>query len=167
MDADRFDHLTRVLTDPRPRRAFAGLVLGGMLAATRPPETIAKKKKKCAFCKKRKRGKCKTNPAKNGVECGDNLVCANGRCVTFDDSCPAGANRCGGEEEPCGPSQVGCICFQRVGGSSLCADTSGECAETACTATTGCEPGAVCILATGSPCNCPSGTACTTPCLSF
>ena len=46
MDADLFDHLARVLTDPRPRRAFAGLVLGGLLVTAHPTESVAKKKKK-------------------------------------------------------------------------------------------------------------------------
>lgn len=159
MDAHRFDHLIRRLALSGSRRSFAGVVLGGLAATA---GVVPGEARKCGPCKRKRRGKCRSNPAQNGVICAPNRVCQNGGCVGFDQTCPAGANRCGGAEVPCGPVGAGCICFQRVGGGSFCGDTSGACES--CTAETGCSGGKVCIQATGAGCGCPLGTSCATPC---
>jgi hypothetical protein len=160
MDADRFDTIARRLTAVRPRRGLLGLALAALLVATGVEDGRAKK---CGPCQKKKRGKCKKSPSKNGATCGAGRVCAGGRCVNDDGGCPAGANRCGGAEVGCGPTGAGCICFQRVGDGSLCADTF-ECTDEPCTNDAACPTGSACIAAVGAGCNCPSGTACAVAC---
>jgi hypothetical protein len=140
------------------RRTFAGLAVGGISAASGSPRASAKK---CGFCQKNKRGRCKSNKGKNGVFCAPDRVCRNGRCVTFDQTCPANANNCN-QLVACGPrdDNYDCECYLRINGGSACA-TSINCLDVACTSDLGCPSGQVCI---GSCADCASGTACAQPC---
>src|SRR5687768_15838555 len=71
MDADRFDALSRSLTDARSRRTALASLLGGTLGLVGLTKTAAKKT--CPPCKKRKKGKCKKKKP-------DGSACAGGTC---------------------------------------------------------------------------------------
>jgi hypothetical protein len=164
MDADRFDALARALRQSRSRRSLAAVGLAGLLASG---SEATEAEKTCPFCKRRKRDKCKPDRGKDGLPCGEQKVCNGGRCVGLDATCPAAADQCDGTQTSCGPRGSRCVCFQRIdGGGVLCAEFS-RCLATACTATTGCLTGEVCIAAAGPACpplSCPTSTACATPC---
>ena len=120
--------------------------------------------KNCGYCEKPKRGRCKSNPARNGIVCGRDRVCANGRCVTFDGSCPANANpQCAVTDARCGPRDGDCTCYQRVSGGVVCADSISCLNGAPCTATSGCPSTKPCIE-TSASCGCLSGTACAERC---
>ena len=78
MDADRFDFLIRTLTSSASRRRALAGVAGIALGLLGRDGTAAKKKKPCPSCKKRKKGKCKSQP--NGTACGGGS-CQSGSCV--------------------------------------------------------------------------------------
>jgi hypothetical protein len=81
MDDPRFDALARSLVSAGSRRrALTGLVTStlGLLGA-RTEADAAKKKKPCAPCKKRKKGKCKAN-LPDGTTCENGGSCLSGSC---------------------------------------------------------------------------------------
>ena len=154
----KFDSLARGLTAVRSRRAAVSLAAAAMLGGSAPAIVAAKK---CGFCQKHKRGRCKRNANKNGVLCAGDRVCQNGRCLPFDLTCPATANSCTTLTR-CGPASdnYDCECYVRIGGGSACSTTI-SCTNVACTSDLDCPPGRVCI---GSCADCASGTACAEPC---
>src|SRR5215218_619126 len=77
MDADRFDTLSRSLSDARSRRTMMAALLGGTLSLVGLAEAEAKKK--CQPCKKLKHGKCKGKKP-DGTACPGG-ACQGGSCV--------------------------------------------------------------------------------------
>src|SRR5262245_42445334 len=76
MDGSRFDAFSRLLAEPGSRRRAFGAAFAGGLGLTLlsvGQGAVAKKKKPCPPCKKRKKGKCK------GL-LPDGSVCAGGTC---------------------------------------------------------------------------------------
>jgi hypothetical protein len=80
MDTERFAVLLRGVAAPPSRRvlarALAGLVLGGTLPAAWQQTSEAKK---CAPCRKKKKGKCK-GKLPDDTPCGQGGRCLKGRC---------------------------------------------------------------------------------------
>jgi hypothetical protein len=117
MDGSHFDGLTRSLTLTGSRRRAVATLLGGTLAgslgSSPVDEAIAKKKKPCPACKKRKKRKCKGNQPFG-------TLCAGGRCD--------GAGNC----KPCVPN-----CNGRTCGDNGCGGSCGSCSPCqTCTAGT-------------------------------
>ena len=159
MDGSSFDALTCTLTAAGSRRrALTGLVsstLGLALGASSIAEVVAKKKKPCPPCKKRKQGKCKKAP--DGTACSGG-TCQNGqcRCTPTCDRKICGSDGCGGScgtcvapetcqngecrctrscapTDACGPDGCGSFCGTCPTNSScsatgvcVCDDSSGE-----------------------------------------
>jgi hypothetical protein len=145
-------------------------LLGGALLAisgANIERAAARKRKKCSFCKKRKKGRCKSNPARNGVICATDYVCRNGGCVGFDVTCAADATSCT-TDVPCGPNVVDCSCYQRVtNGGAVCGATGGftACSQPGCQDDDDCATGQACIVSNGLGCNSrPSGSVCVNLC---
>jgi hypothetical protein len=148
MDADRFDTLSRSLTDLRSRRTALASLLGGALGLVGLAEADAKKK--CPPCKKRKHDKCKKK-LPDGIGCPGG-TCQNGSCIA------AAAAAAG---DGCTPARIcgnGCCPDGQTCCSELCTDTisdprhCGNCA-------TACEAGKIC--AGGRCCTARQGLACT------
>jgi hypothetical protein len=80
MDGSTFDMLIQSLTTARSRRrALRGLLAGALGLLGSQTEQAAAKKKPCAPCKKRKKGKCKKKRP-DGTACPGGW-CQGGRCV--------------------------------------------------------------------------------------
>src|SRR5215216_3508874 len=116
LDADRFDALSRSLTDTRSRRGALAALLGSTLGLVGLDRTEAKKQ--CAPCKKAKNGKCKKNKP-------DGTACPGGRCQRGvcqpagnppADPCP-GQKRCNGG---CIPTDQCCTRDDCPAGSLCC-----------------------------------------------
>src|SRR5215213_8927440 len=123
MDADRFDALSRSLTDALSRRAALASLLGSSLGLVGLAETEAKKP--CPPCKKRKNAKCKKNKP-DGTTCAGG-TCKSGRCVAVanppGDPCP-GQTLCDGV---CIPTGQCCTRADWQAGKLCC---SGDCSDT-------------------------------------
>jgi hypothetical protein len=88
MQTNAFDRVTHALSDSRSRRAALVGVLGGILGVPQlRVETARAKKKPCAPCKKRKKGKCKAT-LPDGTPCASG-TCRAGQCVASPVSPPA------------------------------------------------------------------------------
>ena len=120
MDADRFDALSRSLTDVRSRRAALAALLGGTLGMVGLAETEAKKKKKCPPC--RKRGTCKGKKP-NGTPCPSFGTCQGGKCVvpfcSGKNYCPITATHRSAK-----PAAAQCVCVVTSAGAPFCALTT-------------------------------------------
>src|SRR5215207_1857345 len=99
MDADRFDALSRSLTDARSRRGALASLLGATLGLVGLDRTEAKKT--CPPCKKRKKGKCKKNKP-DGTACPGG-TCRGGVCQPLVNSSPVDSS----PGDPC-PGQKLC-----------------------------------------------------------
>ena len=169
MDGTRFDALLRRAVESR-RSLLGGamLAVSGMALGAESSAKHGKRKKKCPECKKRKKGKCKSNPGKNGVICATDKVCKNGGCVGFDATCSVGASSCNGGNVSCGPNVSDCSCYQRVAiGGTACGITGSftACSQPGCADDEDCGPGQACIVSDGPGCNsCPSGSVCVNLC---
>lgn len=134
MDADRFDAVSRAVSDAASRRTLLGLAVATVLGGQGIASVEAKKKKPCPPCKKRKKGKCK-GLLPDGTTC-DGGACQGGICVASppppqctpncnDRTC--GADGCGGS---CGACTGGAFC---QGGNCVCpagtVSCSGVCAN--------------------------------------
>jgi hypothetical protein len=180
MDAERFDSLSRTLTDARSRRGALAALLGSPLGLFGFAETAAKKKRKK---KKKKKSPVRCTPqcagkvcgddgcgATCGVACGGGQVCQDGRCVCANGGVPC-LSRC------CAPGQVcldnascatvcmgetcpaGCSCsFASVEGPQHCGALVSDCGQfpQECTSTAQCPPGQHCQETTcpGNPKRC-------------
>lgn len=95
MDALHFDSLATRLADRLTRRGSLGLISGLGLGAFMSPAVSdarkgkKKKKKACAPCKKRKKGKCKAN-LPDGTGCENGGTCQSGACVPRSLGCGEG-----------------------------------------------------------------------------
>jgi hypothetical protein len=107
MDADRFDSLTRALTEARTRRGTLAALLGGTLGLRGLADVDAKNCKKIGNKKKRKaclkKAKNKKKPnCFDLIPCGDaccarsESCCGNHCCLPFQTCCGTGC--CSGEE---------------------------------------------------------------------
>jgi hypothetical protein len=183
MDGLTFDTFTRSLTVAGTRRhALAGLLAGALgLLAAQAESAVAKKKKPCPPCKKRKKGKCKGS-LPDGAACVGG-ACQGGRCVAALPPGPSGPTcydgvrngnetgvDCGGPD--CSPCPSGQACSHRADCvSALCQGTCQQCsAGTPCGADVngncGCQAG-TCFTAVGFPVSscaaeCPSSWPCNT-----
>jgi hypothetical protein len=157
MASVRFDRITRVLTRAPSRRVLAGALLGSLLDASAPQETLAKKGKKCGPCKKRKKGKCKSKP--NGAPCGGGKVCQGGKCRCRT-TCIIAADCCNGQDclsngscaKPCTTNQEcgeGCGCqLESTEGGKFCVELlSCQQASGMYANITGCMAGSACMEA--------------------
>jgi hypothetical protein len=107
MDAGRFDSLARSLTAARSRRGTLVAALGGavgLLGLVHPQEAAARKKKKkpCPPCRKRKKGKCKPQPAGTPCTAFAGGACQNGACVNLQGD----EANCGALGATCAPTHV-------------------------------------------------------------
>lgn len=174
MDADRFDSLTRTLTETPSRRTVVRLGVGGGLAALLGlAETEAKKKKRKKKCKGKKKcgGKCipKTDCC-TGADCIFGQICAQGQCVTGQGTCPSGANWCANAGSLC--SGGDCMCFQTMDNQTRCGmslddQTCGRCVvDSQCAALYPDIPGVFCANSTQANCGCSPGLpgVCHAPC---
>jgi hypothetical protein len=179
MDQNRFDALTRMLSDvPSRRHLFRGLAWAGLgLGAVRFPSIADGKKKR-----RKKRDK---KPKPNFFGClnvgqpcsGDNAKCCSGicegakpkrgkqdhsRCVAHNElDCDADDSTCS-ESIPCG---TGGVCYRTTGKAGFCGNFA-VCNCGPCKKDADCEvkfgPGAACVVCT-SDCagvNGSQGTAC-------
>jgi hypothetical protein len=122
MDADRFDALSRSLSDACSRRGVLASLLGATLGLVGLDRTEAKKK--CPPCKKRKNGKCKKNKP-DGTACPGG-ACQRGVCQPTpapEDPCP-GQRLCDGA---CIPTNQCCTAADCPAGYQCC---SGVCSDT-------------------------------------
>ena len=138
MDADRFDTLSRSLTEFRSRRTTLASLLGGALGLV--GLAGAEAKKKCQPCKKRKNGKCKGKKP-DGTACPGG-ACLGGSCVA---AAATGGNGCPDGQRPCGTA---CILA-----GQCCTDTDCPTGATCC--------GRLCVETTSDPRHCGN---CTTTC---
>jgi hypothetical protein len=118
MDADRFDTLTRTLTEARSRRGTLASLLGGTLGLLGLADATAKNCKKIENKKKRK-ACVKKAKNKKKQDCGDLIPCGDQCCSALETCC---GNHCcdSGRDICCG---TGC-CFR---GDTCCGD--GNCCD--------------------------------------
>jgi hypothetical protein len=150
MDANRFDALSRSLTDARSRRAALASLLGGTFGVVGLTVTTAKKK--CPPCKKRKDGKCKKKKP-DGSTCAGG-TCHGGHCVTASPppapTCNDGIKNGSETDIDCGGSCARCARGQGCATPNDCASAfcgSGTC-QTCTTAWASCGGDA------NGPCRC-------------
>lgn len=79
MDSQQFDRLTRAFTTAQSRRTVLGSVLVVALALLSHAPALARKKKPCPPCRKRKNGKCK-GMLPDGTACAAG-TCRAGQCL--------------------------------------------------------------------------------------
>ena len=100
MGTDTFDRLALVLGAAPPRRAllrlFAAFTLGGVVMVDGRDASA----KKCAPCKKKKKGKCKKNRA-NDTLCEETGLCLKGACNQPPTCDPAFFIACFGDDDCC------------------------------------------------------------------
>jgi len=155
MDGSRFDSLTRTLCIAGSRRrALAGLLVGGLsVFGSRAEGAVAKKKKPCPPCKKRKKGRCKGKKP-DGAACPGG-TCQGGVCLPpctgQPDYMPCNGNgRCRNEAcIACQSEGVTCTSYESC--CSLACDfavgggTCGPCRGRSCSVKQPCCGGLACI----------------------
>jgi hypothetical protein len=181
MEIQRFDALSRQLSQGESRRRllglFGGTALGGLLATTFGPEAEAKKKKKKKSCKKKQCGECqicqkgKCKPKPDGTACTDG-ACQGGVCnCPSDQVCELSETCC---PEPitayegasiCSTDDVAQLCSCPAGREACVPDVGelGGC----CLSSDACDPDVGCVTTTCSADNvsCTLGAAsCGTNC---
>lgn len=191
MEAQQFDHITRLLSrSTARRRLFGGLMLSpfaGLVVAHPAIDVVAKKKRK----KKSRKAK---KPQPNAYGCldvgkacdGDSSLCCSGicegskpkkgkpdksRCVAHHASiCRADTDSCTtGVAHHCSSTNIGCGCLLTTGNGGFCGGPGSVC--TVCSRDADCEEefgaGAACVVFGGiCELNCPEtgGTACVPTC---
>ena len=170
MDGTRFDALLRRAVESRRSLLGGALLAASGLVSRTDSGSSAKHKKprKCSVCKKRKKGKCKSNPARNGVICATDKVCRNGSCIGFDATCAADASSCGATNVSCGPDVSDCSCYQRVSDGGVACGFTGSftaCSDPGCANDGDCGPDQACIVSETLKCQgCPVGSVCVNLC---
>jgi hypothetical protein len=192
MEAQRFDHFSRLLGHATGRRLFVGLSLSPLAGLVARPAKGAEAQK---TRKKRKKHK---KPQPNAYGCldvdqscnGDSSNCCSGvcdgekpkkgkkdtsRCVAHDAGiCQADFDICStGSPHYCNASNPNCTCVLTTGNAGFCGDFSLGLDNLchACSQDTDCEdefgPGAACIVTGGicePVCTTTGGTACIPAC---
>lgn len=163
MDGSRFDHLSRLITQPANRRAALGVMAALGIGA---PQTAGGKGRRngckggcgpCQNCRKKgKRKKCVTAP--DGATCAGGTcqggTCCLTDCTTLGPICGPRANGCGGT--------VACTCG--AGGTPACDD--GRCATCATTCGASCSRCWARVDGTTKCGAAGSGYSCSLPCTS-
>ncbi len=158
MEADRFDDITRALSEPPSRRgiarALAGLSLvGGVSALLGPADAWARKKGKG----KKKKKKCKSGTKKCGKTCISATSCCSAADCSSGGACAGGTCVCAIGFRSC---QVGCIptsncCTDgECGAGERCQDGSCVVLTPFCAGKDFCTAGTAVCQSSGSECGC-------------
>lgn len=166
MESERFDHLSKVISEASSRRHALGLlgaILGSLAGAGTVQPLEAKRKKK-----KKKRANAPCTPACAGRRCGsDGCGGSCGTCAVTQVCNTAGqccTPACAGRQ--CGPDGCGGTCGACPRASDICTEAA-QCCRPDCTdrtcGTNGCGgscgtcPHASQICTAGGQCGCPGG----------
>lgn len=173
MEAGRFDHLIRAITDRGTRRGALGLLIGTAAGVAGLGAEAGKKKKRKGKKKKPPQGTSCPGGCPAGAICSGNVCvfCATGQlacgntCVSRDDrsNCGACGNAC-----PSGSTCTSGVCVFCADGLTSCGNTCvniatdpKNCGRCGSVCPTGqCANGA-CKCTYGVPDDCPTGCQCT------